>query len=107
VSEEVLQVDEVEELPGIGQDDEVVATRPLPVERTGGEMELSSDVRNAALAAAGGLVAGVATVAAVRVARSVASPKRSRSKRGIVRREQPANILASRSFLVDVHLLGR
>ena len=68
---------------------------PVPVLRTEG--------RTAALAAAGGAIAGVATVAAVRAVGS-----RGRSPRRLSRRksERP-NVLASRSFLVDVHLLGR
>ncbi|MGZ4268761.1 MAG: hypothetical protein ACXVFN_06235 [Solirubrobacteraceae bacterium] len=54
-------------------------------------------VRQAAAVAVGSFAAGVATVAAVRVGRSVAS-RRRRAKR--------LPIVASRSFLVDVHLLG-
>jgi hypothetical protein len=65
---------------------------------------LRAEVRTAALAAAGGALAGVATVAAVRAA----AGSRARSPRRLSRRraERP-NVLASRSFLVDVHLLGR
>jgi hypothetical protein len=68
---------------------------------------LRGEVRTAALAAAGGALAGVATVAAVRAVGAATS--RRRSGRGVVRRgrEQPARVVASRSFLVDVHLLGR
>jgi hypothetical protein len=64
---------------------------------------LRGEVRAAAIAAAGGALAGVATVAAVR---AVGSRKRL-PRRPFRRRERPANVLASRSFLVDVHLLGR
>ena len=67
---------------------------------------LRGEVRTAALAAAGGALAGAATVAAVRVVGAVGSRKRS-PKRLSRRRERPANVVASRSFLVDVHLLGR
>jgi hypothetical protein len=42
----------------------------------------------------------------VRVVGAVGSRKRS-PKRLSRRRERPANVVASRSFLVDVHLLGR
>jgi hypothetical protein len=71
---------------------------PLPV--------LRSEVRNAALAAAGGVLAGAATVAAVRAVSAAGS--RSGSSRRLSRRRQPAaKVVASRSFLVDVHLLGR
>jgi hypothetical protein len=69
---------------------------------------LRGEVRTAAIAAAGGALAGAATVAAVRVMRGAAG-SRGRSSRRLSRRkgERPANVLASRSFLVDVHVLGR
>lgn len=67
---------------------------------------LRSEVRTAAIAVAGGALAGAATVAAVRAVGAVGSRKRPSGLLGR-RRAQPANILASRSFLVDVHLLGR
>jgi hypothetical protein len=63
------------------------------------------EVRTAALAAAGGALAGVATVAAVRAVS--ASNARKRPQRRLARRDRPANVVASRSFLVDVHLLGK
>jgi hypothetical protein len=67
---------------------------------------LRSEVRTAAIAAAGGVLAGAATVAAVRAVSAVGS--RSGSSRRLSRRRQPpAKVVASRSFLVDVHLLGR
>jgi hypothetical protein len=62
------------------------------------------EVRTAAIAAAGGALAGVATVAAVRAVSSSASRKRPQ-RRLIGRSERP--VVASRSFLIDVHLLGR
>lgn len=61
------------------------------------------EVRTAAIAAAGGALAGVATVAAVR---AMSSSARRRPQRRLGR-ERPANVVASRSFLVDVHVLGR
>ena len=54
-------------------------------------------VKQAAAVAVGSFAAGVATVAAVRMGKSVASRRRSRKR---------LPVLASRSFLVDVHLLG-
>jgi hypothetical protein len=67
---------------------------------------LRAEVRTAAIAAAGGVLAGAATVAAVRAVSAVGS--RAGSPRRLSRRrERPAKVLASRSFLVDVHLLGR
>lgn len=67
---------------------------------------LRSEVRTAAIAAAGGVLAGAATVAAVRAV-SAAGSRSGSSRRLTRRRERPAKVLASRSFLVDVHLLGR
>ena len=68
---------------------------------------LRTEVRTAAIAAAGGALAGAVTVAAVRAVGAAGS--RGRSPRRISRRKahRPDNVLASRSFLVDVHLLGR
>jgi len=66
---------------------------------------LRGEVRTAAIAAAGGVLAGAATVAAVRAVSAVGS--RNRSSRRLVRRQRQSNVVASRSFLVDVHLLGR
>jgi hypothetical protein len=68
-------------------------------------LALRGEVRTAAIAAAGGALAGAATVAAVRAVGTVSARKRSRGL--FRRRERQANVLASRSFLVDVHLLGR
>jgi hypothetical protein len=64
---------------------------------------LRDEVRTAAIAAAGGALAGVATVAAVRAVGS----RRLTPRRLSRRRDRPTNVIASRSFLVDVHLLGR
>jgi|SRR5215213_3529370 len=81
--------------------------RALEPYRDPGSPVLRTEVRTAAIAAAGGALAGAVTVAAVRAVGAVGS--RSRSPRRLSRRkaERPANVLASRSFLVDVHLLGR
>ena len=57
------------------------------------------------MAAAGGIVAGAATVVVAK-AFSKASPSK-RSKRTIIGRAKRDDVVASRSFLVDVHLLGR
>jgi hypothetical protein len=82
-------------------------TRALEAYREPGLPVLRTEVRTAAIAAAGGALAGAVTVAAVRAVGSAGS--RGRSPRRLSRRkaERPANVLASRSFLVDVHLLGR
>jgi hypothetical protein len=82
-------------------------TRVLEPYRDPGSPVLRTEVRTAAIAAAGGAIAGAVTVAAVRAVGAAGS--RGRSPRKLSRRkaERPANVLASRSFLVDVHLLGR
>jgi hypothetical protein len=67
---------------------------------------LRGEVRTAAIAAAGGVLAGAATVAAVRAVGAVGS-RRGGGRRLSRRRERPGKVVASRSFLVDVHLLGR
>lgn len=64
---------------------------------------LRSEAQTAAVAAVGGVLAGAATVAAVRVVGAAA--KRSRGR--LLRRNRQPKVVASRSFLVDVHLLGR
>ncbi len=83
---------------------EVVPVRALPRENTGA-LAVRNEAKTAVIAAAGGVLAGAATVAAVRAVGAVASRKRSPRRLG--RRERPQNVVASRSFLVDVHLLGR
>jgi hypothetical protein len=69
---------------------------------------VKAEVRTAAIAAAGGALAGAVTVAAVRAV-SAAGSRGGRPTRRLARRrsDRPQNVLASRSFLVDVHLLGR
>jgi formaldehyde-activating enzyme involved in methanogenesis len=59
------------------------------------------EARTAAVAAVGGVLAGAATVA---VARAVA--KSAQSGRLLPGRRRQ-KVVASRSFLVDVHLLGK
>jgi hypothetical protein len=84
-------------------DDKTV--RPLPEPTRTAEVEAwRGEVRTAAIAAAGGIVAGAATVAAVRAVRGG-----NQSRGGILRRKdrRKQGIVASRSFLIDVHVLGR
>src|SRR6266542_2029794 len=59
--------------------------------------------KQAAAVAATSFAAGVATVAVVRGARAVRARRRSRSR---TKAQQLAPVLATRSFLIDVHLLG-
>jgi hypothetical protein len=64
-------------------------------------LALRGDARTAAVAAVGGVLAGAATVATVRAV-AKKSPGRL-----LPRRKRQPKVVASRSFLVDVHLLGR
>ena len=103
VVEEVLEAEAIEENHAAEAAPEAV---PLPATRDVGEVSfLRDEARTVAIAAAGGVVAGAATVAVVKAASRAATPKRSR--RGLLRRQKQNEIIASRSFLVDVHLLGR
>lgn len=82
--------------------------RALPREyESGGPLPaaLRNEVTTAAIAVAGGALAGAATVAAVRAVSGAGSSRRRARRLG--RRARPSNIVASRSFLVDVHVLGR
>jgi hypothetical protein len=87
------------------QDAEIVedaSTRPVPAPVGRAELQpWQWDARAVALAAAGGAVAGVATVAAIRAARASRRPARGWRRRGKER------VVASRSFLIDVHVLGK
>ena len=101
---EVLETEAVEESGG-EEEDVAAEARPLPARATPGEVSIWRDeVRTAAIAAGAGLVAGAATVAVVRASRPSASRRRPSRRRR--ERERPARVIASRSFLVDVHLLG-
>jgi hypothetical protein len=81
---------------------EAEPVRPLPARSPGRSVELwGREVGPLAVAAAGGAAAGLALVA---VARASRSPRRA-PRRGLFRRRE--KVVASRSFLVDVHVLGR
>jgi hypothetical protein len=88
---DAARADDIEELDG----ELVPAGAPVPVvpERPSGVVM----ARQAAAVAATSFVAGAATAAAVRVGRARRARRRSRKLPPIV---------ASRSFLVDVHVLG-
>ena len=104
--EEVLEGEAVEE-PMTGESKPLAQPNRLPERSRSAEVEPWRDeMRTAAIAAAGGLVAGAATVAALRAVRSGAGPRRQRARRLGRRRQEPPSVIASRSFLVDVHLLG-
>ena len=96
--EELLEAEAIEEDVPAGAE----PRRPLPAPAPSAEVSPWRDeVKTAALAAAGGLVAGAATVVAVRATRSLPARRGARAK------QRPANVIASRSFVVDVHVLGR
>jgi hypothetical protein len=80
---------------------EATPVRPLPVARTPGTVALWGREVPVAVAATGAAAAGVAVVAVARAAR----PSRRAPRRGLFRRRE--KILSRRSFLVDVHVLGR
>jgi hypothetical protein len=104
-----LQLDgEVIAEEDVGPRDATDPVRPLPTsyeEQPATSLVLRPEVRTAALAAAGGVLAGAATVAAVRVVTGAAA--KVRPGRRLPRRRERQSVVASRSFLVDVHLLGR
>jgi hypothetical protein len=85
------EIEEVDALPVLDDDD--ASSAPLERTRPPGQIV----ARQAAAVAATSFAAGVATVAVVR-ARKVRKERR--------RARAMAPIVASRSFLVDVHLLG-
>lgn len=87
--------------------DAVSPVRPLPGPAPEPSLPvLRGEVKSAAIAAAGGVLAGAATVAAVRAVSAAGT--RASSTRRLSRRRRPAGkVIASRSFLVDVHLLDR
>lgn len=92
-----------EDAAASGADAEVRAIEPY---REPSGALVKTEVKTAAIAAAGGALAGAVTVAAVRAVSAAGSRGRRPARRLARRRNQP-NVLASRSFLVDVHLLGR
>jgi hypothetical protein len=104
-----LQVDgEVVAEEDAGPRDATDPVRPLPTSYQEPQASLPilrPEVKTAAIAAAGGVLAGAATVAAVRAVSAAAS--KARPARRLGRRRERQNVLVSRSFLVDVHLLGR
>ncbi len=93
---EAIQPDEIEEYPGNGQSRAIERRR-----------DLLPSARIAGVAAASGVVVGVA--AATVVARTVRKRKQLPGRRSRLRRrkDEPARIALSRSFLIDVHMLGK
>ncbi len=84
------------------------ASVPEPYAAPGSPGEpIRGEVTTAALAVAGGALAGAATVAAVRAVGSVATGSRRSRRRRLRRKPRSSDVVASRSFLVDIHMLGR
>jgi hypothetical protein len=105
VPEEVLETDAVEVELAEAEAEEPAGARPLPATSERGELSpWKGEVRAAALAAAGGLVAGAATAVVVRASRGSSGKRPARRSS---RKERPVKVLASRSFMVDVHLIDR
>jgi len=107
VEEVVLEAEAVEEPQPDDDTQELPQPSRLPEPSRRTDVEAwRGEMKTAAIAAAGGLVAGAATVAAVRAVRSAGQAKRQRGRRILGRRPEQTSIVASRSFLVDVHILG-
>jgi len=103
--EELLETEAIEMPDADGGPGEPTA-RPLPatVDQTAELSAWKVEARTAAIAAAGGIVAGAATVALARATRGGSGKRPARRARA---KERPVKVLASRSFMVDVHLLDR
>jgi hypothetical protein len=83
--------------------------RPIEREESAGELDrpAASPAVQAAAVAATGFVAGAATVAlARRRAARKANPALRKKRRGKKRGTDVIDVVASRSFLVDIHLLS-
>lgn len=105
MAEDVVEGDAIEEPAEPGAEPDA-AVRSLPARRGAAELEAwRGEVRTVAIAAAGGLAAGAATVVAVNAVRGKSAAKQSRKL--VPRRRKQQSVVASRSFLVDVHVLGR
>jgi hypothetical protein len=86
---------------------ETDSVRALPREYDADKADLPAlrtEMTTAAIAVAGGALAGAATVAAVRAVAGGGSKRRGAR---LPKRARAGNVVASRSFLVDVHVLGR
>ena len=90
----------------VGADVGEADVRPLPARRSASELDAwRGEFRTVAVAAAGGIAAGAATVAAVSAVR--ARVERKKPTRVLRRGGKAERIVASRSFLIDVHVLDR
>jgi hypothetical protein len=94
-AEELQEIEPVEEVDAIV----VSQPRPLPVQRAGAQLAATP-----AALATGSFLAGVATAAIIAHRRASRTSKRLAKRSG---RPAGLDIVASRSFLVDVHLINR
>jgi hypothetical protein len=104
--EDLLETEAIE-MPTLDDDGATESTArplPVPIDNRGEVSAWKGEARTAAIAAAGGLVAGAATVALARATRGGSSKRPSKRARA---KQRPVKVLASRSFMVDVHLLDR
>lgn len=88
---------------------EAAPVRPVPVQGGGALQVWGREVGPVALAAAGGAAAGIAAVAAAHAAHTARTrgvSRRRAPRRGAIWRRRE-RVVGSRSFLVDVHILGR
>jgi hypothetical protein len=92
-SPEPEAIEEVDAVPVLAED--VGSLTPQPSAGAGVVV-----AKQAAAVAATGFAAGVVTVAAVRAGRAVRAKRRAR------RKAAQLPVLGTRSFLIDVHLLG-
>jgi hypothetical protein len=105
MSEELLETEAFEMPAPVGEQEDELRVRPLPATIDRQQTEVSAwkgEARTAAIAAAGGLVAGAATVALARATRGGSSKRPAKRAK-----QRPVKVLASRSFMVDVHLLDK
>jgi len=86
--------------PSSASSEIVVEAAPVVAERPAGTLEIWGYDVPVAVAAGAGAAAGFAVVAAARRSRGRRVPRR-----GLFRRRE--KVVARRSFLVDVHVLGR
>jgi hypothetical protein len=104
---EVIEAQSLEE--EISPTEEVTETeevRPLPVRSESVLPAIPDEVRSVAVATAGGLVAGAATIAAVNVVKVGAKA----GLRKVVRRkprDPRESAVSKRSVLIDIHVLER
>ena len=104
MADEVVEGEAIEEPVGAETAEDDV--RPLPARRSASELDAwRGEIRTVAVAAAGGIAAGAATVAAVNAVR--ARVERKKPTRLIRRGGKAERVVASRSFLIDVHVLDR